>query len=75
MGELAILGREGDVKTIWSRNDPDEVAVARKQFGELLAKGFQAFKVEGKEGEKGERATIFDPNAERYIFAKPLAGG
>ncbi len=75
MGELAILGREGDTKTIWSKNDPDEVEAAKKQFASLIAKGFQAFEVKGKEGEKGERATAFDANAERYIFAKPLAGG
>lgn len=75
MGEMAILGREGDTKVMWSRNDPDEVEAAKKQFAALIAKGFQAFKVEGKDGDKGERANVFDANAERYIFAKPLAGG
>lgn len=75
MGDLAILGREGDTKVIWSADQPDEVDAARVQFASLKKKGYVAFKVKGKDGEKDERADSFDPDEERYIFAKPLAGG
>lgn len=66
---------EGDLKLIWNKNEADEVASVRAQFDKLRSKGYLAFKVEGKDGAKGEQITTFDPNAERIILAPPLKGG
>jgi len=75
MGELSIMGRQGDTKIIWDSMRPDEVENARRTFDDLRKKGYLAFAVRGREGEKGEQITTFDPNAERLIMAPPMRGG
>lgn len=71
-----IMGREGDTKAIWDKNNPDEVEAARAQFNMLVKqKKFTAFYVVGKEGDKGEQMREFDPKAERIIFVPAMAGG
>lgn len=74
MGELSVLGRAGDTKVIWSRDNADEVANARRTFDDLRAKGFLAFRVKDDAG-KGEQIHSFDPHAERLILAPPMRGG
>lgn len=71
---MAVMGMEGDVKTIWDRNNPDEVENARSTFKRLIAKGFSAFKVDA-DGEQGEVMREFDPNAEKVILVPAIAGG
>jgi hypothetical protein len=65
---------QGDVKTIWDSDNEAEVAAARKQFDDLRGRGFAAFRVT-KKGEKGERITTFDPDAESLILVPPIRGG
>lgn len=74
---MAVLGVEGDIKTIWDAHVPAEVAEARAQFERLTHahKGYTAFRVTGKNGEQGEQMRTFDPEAERIIFAPQLVGG
>lgn len=72
---LAVMNSKGDTKTIWDPNNADEVAAAKKTFDELKKKSFLAFKVTGKEGEKGEQIHEFDPKAGRIIMCPPLSGG
>lgn len=74
-GEIATMGVEGDVKTIWDRNNADEVANAKQTFDNLRKKGYLAFRVTGKDGEKGEQMTEFDPTAERMIMVPQMRGG
>jgi len=72
---MAQLDRSGDLKVIWDKNNPDEVAAARAQFIELTTKKrFLAYKVLDKAGEKGEVIKEFDPNAERIILAPQMVG-
>ena len=78
MGEMAVMDRSGDTKIIWSRDNADEVEMARKQFAEYRRKGFAAFRVIGKgenRGDKGEQIHEFDATAERIIFVPPMVGG
>ena len=72
---LAITDHTGDSKIMWSKDNQDEIDVARRTFNDMKAKGYGCFKVVGKKGEAGEQVDSFDPNAERYIFTKPMAGG
>ena len=72
---MAVMDETGDTKILWSRDNEDEVAVARKTFDEMKKKGFTAFRVTGKDGVAGEQMREFDPAAERIIFTKPHAGG
>ena len=74
-GEMAIMGKEGDTKIIWDQNNNDEVENAKATFDRLKGKGYLAFKVIGKEGDRGEQMQDFDPKAERIIFAPQLRGG
>jgi hypothetical protein len=74
-GEISVLDHHGDTKLMWDSERPDEVAAARKLFDDLKAKGYAAFKVEGKEGTKGEILKKFDPDIERIILAPMVAGG
>jgi hypothetical protein len=73
-GTMAVLDETGDVKTVWDSENETEVAAARKQFDDLKAKGFLAYKVDRK-GEKGEVIRRFDPDAEAIILAPPMVGG
>lgn len=71
----AVMGQAGDTKHIWDKNKPDEVEAMRAMYDTLTKKGYRAFQVTGKDGEKGEQMTAFDPNAERVIFVPQLVGG
>lgn len=68
------MGKEGDTKVIWSAENEDEVAQAKKTFTDLLKKGFLAFSVK-KDGDKGEQVKEFDPAAEKLILVPRMAGG
>lgn len=74
-GLMSTLDRTGDVRQMWDRGSPDEVNAVRKQFRELTGKGYLAYRAEGKDGHQGEQIREFDPDAERIILVKPLAGG
>lgn len=74
--ELAILDpNEGDIKLIWDSENEVEVEHARKTFDSMKTKGYAAYSVRGKAGEKGDVLTKFDPEAERIILAPRLVGG
>lgn len=74
MGELRELGPQGDTKIIWAADKEDEVEVAKNAFDTLKKKGYFAYKVK-KDGEKGQVAKEFDPDAEKIIMALPMRGG
>jgi hypothetical protein len=72
---MAVINETGDKKTIWDRTNEVEVEAARKEFAFFKGKGYMAYKVEGKDGRRGEVLGEFDPLAERIIFAPPMRGG
>jgi len=74
-GMMCVLNQEGDTKIIWNRDNNDEIAAARATFDSLKTKGYAAYSVKGKDGEKGEVIHKFDPNAERLIMAPAMKGG
>jgi hypothetical protein len=70
-----VMGKEGDTKSIWDPNNPDEVEAARKQFDFLVGeKRYAAFAVD-KDGNKGAQIRTFDPKASRIIFVPAMQGG
>lgn len=74
-GAIEVLGRAGDTKHIWDKNNDAEVKAAKALFDSLKKDGYLAYSVKGKDGEKGDVVTRFDKNAERLIFAPPMQGG
>lgn len=75
VGELRVLDHTGDTKVIWDTEQDAEVEVARKTFNDLKKKGYMAYRVEGKKGEKGEVIREFDPNAGMLIMSPQMRGG
>jgi hypothetical protein len=73
MPELNVLDQTGDTTIGWDPSRPDEVDAARETFRKLKAKGYLAYRTEGKD--KGEAIREFDPRAERIVMSPPLAGG
>jgi len=73
-GIIVILDQSGDTKHIWDRNSETEVEEARSLFNRMIKKGMQAWSVTRK-GDKDQRITEFDPQAEKIIFAPALQGG
>lgn len=76
-GAFFVMGKEGDTKTIWSPESPDEIEAAQEQFDRLAGpKGkYYAYRV-GEEGERSTRMETFDPKAGAIIFKpRPLVGG
>lgn len=74
-GTMSVLGKEGDTKVIWNPDNRDEVDQARSTFDNLKRKGFTAFSVKGKDGEKDQMIHEFDPQAARIIMVPRVAGG
>lgn len=74
-GELVTMDGSGDTKVIWSVGNADEEAAARGLFDSLKARGYLAYKVQGKEGERGEVIRSFDKTAGRIIMGPPMQGG
>jgi len=74
MGEMAILGTEGDTKVIWDPENKDETGAAEDQFNSLIKKGFKAFQVK-KDGKQGREIKTFNPEAGKVIMTPALVGG
>ena len=74
-GELAIMDFSGDTKILWDSDNKDEVDNARETFNRLKKKGYVAYTVKGKNGDKGEILKEFDPDVERIIMAPAAVGG
>lgn len=75
MGEMRILGVEGDTKVIWDPKNDDEVDAAEAQFNTLKKKGFTAFEV-GRTGRKtSKKVDEFDPELGKLIMVPKATGG
>jgi hypothetical protein len=74
MGEMRVMGVEGDLKSIWDPESEGEVEAMKKQFNELKKKGMVAYRVD-KKGEKGSLMDEFDSDAGKIIFAPGMKGG
>jgi len=74
MGEMAIMGIEGDKKEMWDPESPVEVGTAKATYDKLIAKGYKAFSVK-KDGEKGKQIYEFDPDAGKIILVPEIKGG
>jgi hypothetical protein len=74
-GTLHVMDSTGDTRLMWDKGNEDEVSAARRTFRDLKAKGYLAYSVRGKKGEKGTVLREFDPDAERIIMSPQLVGG
>ena len=72
---FTVMGREGDTKHIFNKNNPVEVEAARTLFNKLRGSGYLAYKVTVADGSRGVELKEFDPNEEKMIFSPAIAGG
>ncbi len=73
MSELRVLGKGGDMKISWDRNNREEVSAAKETFEKKIKEGWSAFR--DKHGYKGDKILIFDPEADRIVLVPPISGG
>jgi hypothetical protein len=76
-GIMHTLDRSGDVRVMWDKDNPDEVAAARETFNKLTRgrPTHLAYRAVGKRGSQGEQMREFDPEAERIILVQAPVGG
>lgn len=67
MGEMRIMGKQGDVKVQWDPNNSESVEKAEKEFDALREAGFEAY-TDGL-GTKKRRVKKFSPKAAVYVMA------
>lgn len=73
MSELRILGKGGDMKISWNRENDAEVKTAKETFEKKIKEGWSAFK--DKFGSKGDKVKVFDEDSERIVLVPPISGG
>jgi len=76
-GHMAVMSEEGDTTHAWDKNNPADVAIARRTFNKFRQMGYAAFLTKTVNGveTKDEQIKEFDPEAERIIFVPQLQGG
>lgn len=74
MGELRILGTDGDIRVTWNAGSADEIARAKRAFDEKREEGFLATRTT-RQGIEGQRIHAFDPEAEVIFLIPPVEGG
>jgi hypothetical protein len=73
MSELRVLGKGGDMKISWNRENKKEVDAAKETFEQRIKEGWSAFG--DKFGSKGDKIKSFDEYAERIVLVPPISGG
>ena len=74
--EMAVMDGTGDTKHIWNPQNDGEVAAARAVYDSLRSKGYKAYRVDERNGEKtGEPMRQFDPTVGKMIMVPQLVGG
>lgn len=75
MGEIAVMDpAKGDSRLSWDRDNEGSVAVAEKEFDNLIAKGFSAVEI-GPNGESVGVMDRFNPDVDTAVMIGPAVGG
>ena len=74
LGEMSIMDSSGHKQLTWSTDRPDEMAMAKKTFDQLIEDGYFAFASEKKMGAK-HVISKFDPAMEETIMVPRNVGG
>lgn len=74
MGEIRKIGKVGDIRLAWDKDNEQEVEAARKMFKEKIEAGWAAVEDKGA-GTRGAKVKIFNVNAERIVLIPNLVAG
>jgi hypothetical protein len=66
---------EGDSRIEWDPEKKEQADAAREHFVKLKAQGYKAYRVDPKNGEKGELLKEFEPKAGKIVMLPAFAGG
>lgn len=71
---MKILDDTGDTKITWTKENGPQAKKAKERFEDLLKKEYTAFSVDSK-GNKKQKITEFDVDAEEIIMVPPTSRG
>ena len=74
VGELRILGPNGDTTVRWNPAQGEEVEEVRRRFDEIIGQGYLVFQLDSDTRE-GEQVKTFDPEARELRAFRPMVGG
>lgn len=74
MGQMNVMGVDGDTKHVWDVDDPASVTAASGVYDLYVGKGYKAFSMSA-DGTQGEQLDAFDAAAGSILFVPPMVGG
>jgi len=74
LGNLRILGPDGDTTLSWRPDVDDEVQEVRRRFDEIVEAGYLVFELDPSTKE-GRQVTDFDPRLTELRAFRPMVGG
>jgi len=73
-GEMSVMDSSGHKQLTWSTDQPDEIAMAKKTFDQLIGDGYFAFASE-KKMETKHLISKFNPAMEEVIMVPRNVSG
>jgi hypothetical protein len=74
MGELRILGPQGDTTVTWDPEVAEEVDEVRRRFEEVVSEGYLVFELDA-ESREGTQVKTLDPQVRELRAFRPMVGG
>ena len=71
---LIIMDATGDTRLAWDASDRESVKNAEQTFDKMKKEGYTAYCTD-RHGDRAQVMQKFDPNAERMIMHRQMAGG
>ncbi len=73
MGQLRIMGTDGDKRIAWDTADKAQTKVAQDHFDALIKAGYVAYRADSTEVSAPIKS--FVPEAQKVVMFRSLAGG
>ena len=74
VGELRILGPNGDTTVTWDPEVEESVEEVRRRFDDIVGRGYLVFALDDATLE-GRQVRTFDPEVGRLRAFRPMVGG
>ena len=74
VGELRIMGPQGDSTVTWDPDVAEEVDEVRQRFDQVIREGYLVFELD-EETSEGRQVRTFDRTLSRLRAFRPMVGG
>lgn len=71
---IHITNNTGDFEVAWHRDNRDEVKAAKAAFNQAVKDKMLIYRTD-RHGNKAERITTWDPDAEKIVATRQFVGG